>query len=399
MQRMIGRAQDREAAEQPRVLHCITGLEVGGAEWMLCRYLRALGPAARRHRVLSLMRPGPLAAELEPLGVEISSLGLRRSLPGPGALFDLRRLVAEAQPDLLQGWMYHGNLVASAGGALAARRASVIWTIHHSLDDIANEPPLTRSVIRLGARLSRRVDAIAYCARQSARQHARFGFSSLREIVLPNGVDTDEFRPQPDARPRLRALCGFPEPSLVLGHVARAHPMKDPRALVRATALLRARGVAAHAVLIGAGHPEGPARIEARTLGVSEHVTTLGARDDIPALLPGFDVFVLCSAWGEAFSLALTEALASGVPAVATDVGDSAEILGETGAVVPPRDPEALAAAIATLAHMGTEGRRALGLAGRRRMEDNFSLRRYADRMCALQSATLLARTPKAGAA
>mgnify|MGYP006268262395 CR=1 FL=1 len=373
----------------PVVLHCITGLEVGGAEWMLCRYLRALGSEARRHRVLSLMRPGPLAREIESFGVAVDSLGLRRGAVGSGAILRLRRSIAAARPDILQGWMYHGNLAASVGGAIAARRAPVIWGVHHSIDDIGNEPAMTRRVIRLSALLSRRVAAIAYCARISAEQHARLGFSGERATVLQNGVDVSEFRPRPGARDRLRALCGFPAESFVLGHVARAHPMKDASALVRATAALRARGVPAHAVLIGAGHPDGPARAEAVALGVSDHVTALGARSDVPELLSGFDVFVLCSAWGEAFSLALTEALASGVPTVATDVGDSAEIVGADGAVVPARDLDSLVRAIEALAALTREERVAIGLSGRRRMTEELSLERYVERMTELHRTVL----------
>jgi glycosyltransferase involved in cell wall biosynthesis len=285
--------------------------------------------------------------------------------------------------------MYHGNVAAMAGRALAARGTPVIWSIHHTVDDLANEPRMTRAVIGLSARISGRVSAITYCARVSARQHRRLGFACPREEVLPNGVDLDEFRPRPGGRERLRALCGFPEASIVLGHVARAHPMKDAAALIRAIALLRERGLPVHAVLIGAGHPGGAVQAQARALGVSAHVTALGARDDVADLLPGLDVFVLCSAWGEAFSLALTEALASGVPAVVTDVGDSAEIVGDAGKVVPPRDPKALAEAIAALSALEPEARRALGLAARRRMAAQFSLERYARRTEDLYRAVL----------
>jgi glycosyltransferase involved in cell wall biosynthesis len=373
-----------------RVLHCITGLNVGGAEIMLHRLLRELGDRARDHAVLSLLPPGPVGAMIAGLGVPVADAGLGRGVPAPWRLARLRARARAFAPEVIHGWMYHGNLAASFVRAAGAA-APVLWSVHHSLQDPRNESRRTRAILRLSAALSPRIAAISYCSAVAAGQHEAIGFAPARRRILPNGVDTDEFRPDPGARARLAALCGAPPGRLLVGHVARDHPMKDAPALVRAIARLAADGREAHAVFVGAGHGDGSALREARRLGIEGRVSCFEARSDIAALTPGLDVFVLCSAWGEAFSLAAGEALSSGVPVAATDVGDTRLLVGEAGVVTPPRDPEALAAALARLDDLGPEGRRAMGLAGRRRVLGEFSLRGYARRTADLYDEALAA--------
>jgi glycosyltransferase involved in cell wall biosynthesis len=119
------------------------------------------------------------------------------------------------------------------------------------------------------------------------------------------------------------------------------------------------------------------ARQIARELGIVSRISTLGVRSDVRVLMPGFDVLGLTSAWGETFSLAAGEAMASGVAAVVTNVGDCAVLVGDTGMVVPPRDTAALTAALASVLDMSPEARRELGARARRRVMENFSLQQY----------------------
>jgi glycosyltransferase involved in cell wall biosynthesis len=257
----------------------------------------------------------------------------------------------------------------------------VIWNIRHSVHDLALEKRLTRAIIRLCARLSRLPRAIVYNARVSAAQHRALGFAAGRAVVIPNGFDTARFRPRPDAKAWLcRELAIDPALTLV-GMIARNHPMKDPGNLLRAVALLQARGGAAvHLVIVGDGLDHTNAELGAlvRELGLCPRVTLLGERNDVPALVAGFDIAVLPSAWGEGFPNMLGEAMASGVPCVATDVGDSTWVVGAHGLIVPPRQSEALADALARLIGLGADARRQLGLAGRARIVQHFSIQEVA---------------------
>ena len=234
-------------------------------------------------------------------------------------------------------------------------------------------------MLRALAALSGRADAIVYCSAVARAQHQRIGFAASRAVVIPNAVDAEHFRPDAGARERLAALCGIPEGSAIVGTVARVHPMKDHVAMVQAVASLLAAGRDVHAVLIGAGQPDGPARTEAVRLGIADRVACLDARDDVAALVPGLDVYLQSSAWGEAFPLAVAEAMAAGVSCVVTDVGDCGELVGPTGTVVPPRAPAAMAAAVDRWLEVGPEGRAAAGRAARARVADRFSFRGYID--------------------
>jgi glycosyltransferase involved in cell wall biosynthesis len=252
----------------------------------------------------------------------------------------------------------------------------VLWNVRHSVHDLALEKPLTRLIIRLSARLSGLPKAIIYNARVSAAQHARLGFDPSRAVVIPNGFDCAQFRPRPEARPRLRGQLGIDPARAVIGLVARAHPMKDPGNLVRAAASLQARGHAIHLVIVGSGLDQTNRELAelVRECGLGAQVSLLGERTDIPEVVAGFDVAALSSAWGEGFPNVLGEAMACGVPCVATDVGDCGWVIGPHGAIVPPRQSEALADALARLLELEPDARRQLGLAGRARILQQFAL-------------------------
>jgi glycosyltransferase involved in cell wall biosynthesis len=163
----------------------------------------------------------------------------------------------------------------------------------------------------------------------------------------------------------------------VIGTVAREHPMKDPGNLVRAVASLQARGHAVHLVIVGSGLDRTNRELVevVRECGLGAQVSLLGERTDVPALVAGFDVAALSSAWGEGFPNVLGEAMASGVPCVATDVGDCSWVIGPHGVIVPPRRSEALADALGRLLDLGADARHQLGLAGRARILQHFSIR------------------------
>ena len=349
---------------------------------MLQRYLAhasASGRHAHEHHVVSLTAPGPVGAAIEAAGVPVLGLDQRPGRPSALVPARLRRLVRELRPDIVHAWMYHANLTASL--SCWGLGVPVIWGVHHSLEDPARETRATRAVLRASVPLSRRVDAIVYCSSVSRAQHERHGFAAGRALVVPNGTDTAVFRPDDrvarEARARLLDLVGLHGSPVVIGHFARAHPMKNQGALVRATADLVARGHDVHTVIVGENQTRAEAAAEVERLGLDGAVTLLETRDDVAALVPGLDVYALPSAWGEAFPLAVGEAMAAGVACVATNVGDSAWLVGKTGRIVPPGDEAALTAALEEMVLMGRDARSRLGARARERVEENFSLERH----------------------
>jgi glycosyltransferase involved in cell wall biosynthesis len=368
---------------ETRVLHTITGVSMGGAEMMLYRLLARSDRDRFAPTVLALLRPGPIGDRIRAMDVPVLSLGMRQERPLSPAILRLIRIARRVQPTLIQGWMYHGNLTASICALLSRGRLPVIWNVRHSIHDMANETRLTRGFIRLGAALSSSPRAIIYNSQVGASQHEQLGYHATKTVVIPNGFDCQLFRARPEMAERLRHEAGIDRERTIIGMVARNHPQKDVLNLIKATALLARRAIDVHVVIVGVGFDAANAGLAHRIeqAGVAARISLMGQRHDIPDIVAGLDIATLPSAWGEGFPNVLGEAMACGVPCVTTDIGDSAWIVGRTGMVVPPRDPEALAEALGHLVALGHEGRKQLGAAARARVVENFEIgdivRRY----------------------
>ena len=372
-----------------KITHIITGLEAGGAETMLLKLLSGLNAPGESAEVISLAPEGPLAAPVRALGVPVTSLGLKGGL---AALLGLPRLIRELRrsaPDIVQCWMYHANLL----GGLAARvgvSAPVLWGLRQSDLDPALSKRSTIMVAKLGARLSFRLPRKILCVSESAhRVHAALGYDDTRMVVIPNGFDLARFRPDAEARREIRAGLGIGPGDILIGLAARFDPQKDIGNFLAACARLSVPQ--ARFVLCGSGMDRGNGALMAmiERAGLRERVHLLGRRDDMARVTAALDLAVSSSAFGEGFSNTLGEALACGVPAVATDVGDSRLIVGTAGRLVPPRDAAALGAGIEDLIGLGAEGRAALGRQGRERMARDYGLEAIAGRYRAVYTEIL----------
>lgn len=203
------------------------------------------------------------------------------------------------------------------------------------------------------------------------------GYDAGRMVVIPNGYNLSQFRPDPEARAAVRAELGIAPDVPLIGLVARFDPQKDHRNLLQALAILKGRGTAPLCLLVGTGMEEGNQALAAMIgeAGVGDHLHLLGKRTDIPAVMNALDLHVMSSAFGEAFPNVLSEAMACGTPCVSTDVGDAALIVGDTGWIVPPRAPAALADAVeAALAESRSSQWGARQEAARARIEENFGI-------------------------
>jgi glycosyltransferase involved in cell wall biosynthesis len=358
-----------------RVLHLITGLSVGGAEMMLYRLLSRTNRELFDPAVISLLPDGTLQECIEKLGVPVRSMGMRSGLLAPHAA--LRLATRRAQADLIQGWMYHGNLAAQSAGVFRKRRTAVIWNIRQSLHSLDAEKRSTVLCIRAGAQLSHLPRRIVYNSHTSAEHHEAIGYSTKGRTVIPNGFDCERLRPDGQARATVRGELGLSGKTPLIGLVARYHPVKDHATFLAAASILARRDPEPHFVMAGRGVNASNGELVSRVaeLGLGGRVHLLGERSDTARLNAALDVASL-SSLSEAFPNVVGEAMACGVPCVVTDVGDSAQIVGETGIVVPPRDPHALAEGWLRILGMGSQDRRALGAKARRRILDRHSLDR-----------------------
>jgi len=274
--------------------------------------------------------------------------------------------------------MYHADLLGGFLAFLAGCR-NIVWGIHNTTLVPGASRRSTILVARICARLSRIVPRRIICCAENAREvHATQGYDRARMEVVANGYDLAEFRPDPEARRQLRAELGIASDTAVIGFVARYDPMKDHATLLCALSVLQARGQCPLCLLVGTEMDHTNAALVAKiaALDLGEQVRLLGRRSDIPVVMNALDLNVMSSI-AEAFPNVLAEAMACATPCVSTDVGDAATILGATGRVVPTRDPEALADAIADLLteRDGPDWANRCASA-RQRVADHFSIER-----------------------
>lgn len=332
-----------------KVLHFITCLGDGGAQ--SCLAALCVSESNCEHLVVSLSDHGKYGPLLEAKGVSVASVGMKRGRFSLSGLWRMWRLVRRERPHAVQTWMYHADLLGGIVARLSGLR-NVVWGIRHTTLVPGESPRSTIVVAWLCARLSRLVPRRIVCCAEKAREvHAGIGYDPARMVVIPNGYDLSVFSPDVQLGRRLRHELSLSPSEPVIGFVARFDPQKDHDNLLRALAVLHEKGDCPVCLLVGTGLEPGNAALKDRiaTLGLSERVHLLGRRDDIPAVMNALDVHVMSSAFGEAFPNVLAEAMACGTPCVSTDVGDAAAIVGDTGRIVPPRDPHALAAAIAQM--------------------------------------------------
>jgi len=210
--------------------------------------------------------------------------------------------------------------------------------------------------------------------------HEERGYRADRMVFIPNGFDLEDFKPDADARVKLRAGLGIPAAAPVAGLAARFDPQKDHATFFKAARVMVESLPELHLVLCGDGITSENPELAAMMNGFPgpENIHLLGRRTDMKAVYPAWDTAVLSSSYGEAFPLVIGEAMACGIPCVGTDVGDTAELIGETGFIVPPREQGQLAEAVVRVLSLPENERQELGRKARERIVDNFEIRKIA---------------------
>lgn len=352
------------------IVHIISGLGGGGAENMLAQLAPRLAQNGMTQGVISLTGDGVIASRLEADGIPVVRLDFRSVQSRALNFIRLLSHIQSMRPKCLQGWMYHGDLAATAAHMLAPGKKNrrLVWGIRCSNMDIERNGKL----VRWGALLSTIPDAVVANSDVGAYVHTAHGYRPRRLEVISNGVNVDHFRPNSHERARLRRQLGLSDDALVAIHTARVDPMKDHTTLLAATE----RVPSLNLVLVGQGTRE----FLASYPKFGGKVQALGRREDIASLLNVGDIIVSSSAYGEGFSNALAEGMATGLVPVATDVGDAARIVGDTGSLVKPNDPLALAHALNELVRVPRCELQRRGSLARTRIKNEFDINRMIER-------------------
>jgi len=358
-----------------RLVFLIRDLTIGGAERQLVTLAKGLDRSIFEITVLCLYGGGELIRELAKAGVSVISLD--KSGRWDLATFSRRfvTVLRRLQPDILHSFLTAQNLLTLLVRPALPAATRVVWGVRASYVDKRQYDWLAKSTCWLESRVSRFADLIIFNSNAGRNYHLAAGFDGSRMVVIPNGVDTRRFAVDRASGSRLRASWRVPEESLLIGIVGRLDPMKDHQTFLRAAAIMANSRADARFVCIGAGPERYTSDLKtlAGELGLGDRVIWPGLiLHDMPAAYNALDI-CCSSSYGEGTSNAIAEAMACGVPCVVTDVGDSKLIVGETGVLVPPKNPEALSAGWVAMAERLSENLQ-LPHAVRERIELRLSL-------------------------
>ena len=357
------------------VMHIINELNAGGAERILTRIVCHNTINTEQNTpsqiVVSLMDEGVYGADLRDAGVELHCLGMKSNIRDLlGALIRLTRLMRQIKPDVIMSWLYHSDFIATLAAALSGCGTKrLAWNIRCAEMNLEQYGRSTRIVLALLAKISGRPAVVAANSHAGQQHHIKCGYDPQKWAYLPNGFDTDEWHPNPGAKDRLCTELNVDPTKHLIGMVARKDLSKDHATLFEAIRLVRGKGYDVHLVLVGQDTEKLTFADE-----LIPHVSALGLRRDVAQLVPAFDIAVLASSFGEGFPNVIGEAMACGVPTIGNDVGDVADIIGQTGKTVPKRSPDKLAEAIEELLSEDIVDKKNREMASRKRIIEHYSL-------------------------
>jgi len=362
-----------------RVVHLITELDAGGAQTALLRLLEQctrdqvdqVQPRVVCLYVVCLYNEDKIVAQqIRQLGIPVVGLRMHKGWR-VDALWRLYRLIRSQPIDILHCWMFHADIM----GRLVGKIANVPVVIG-SRRSIAIGGARREQLKRWTAMLDDHV--IAVCEMARAAEITRTGAAPEKVTTIYNGIDSMPYNISLERAQQMRQMLGILEDALVVGTVGRLHPVKGYRYLLQAWPAIQQRVPRAKLLIIGDGELRADLEEQAHDLQIAEQLIFTGTRRDIPELLATMDLFILPSLW-EGMPNVILEAMAAGVPVLATEVGGTTEIIVDPayGQLIPPKDPDALAtAAIALL--VDDKRRQQMARAGQQLVKEEFSIQRTA---------------------
>jgi glycosyltransferase involved in cell wall biosynthesis len=355
------------------VLFLIRALPAHGTERQLVELVKRLDSRRFRITVVTFYPGGALESEIDSLDhVQVLSLNKSGRWDIVGFAVRAFRVARRCRPDVIHGYLTLPNLLALFLGKLTG--AKVVWGVRNTYSDLSLQDWLGRLELRVCPWLSSLVDLVIFNSVAARDRHSSLGYRPGRSLTIPNGFDTDTFVSQRDLGTAVRRRCGAVPGDVLIGIIGRLHAQKDHETFFRAAALVAQSHGHLKCLCVGDGDSRYRTRMAriAADLGIAPRVTWAGATHDMAAVYNAIDILVCCST-EEGLPNVVGEAMACGVPCIASDVGDSARLVNGTGLVVPARNAEALGRAVESLV-VDPERRMTLGRAGRRRVLDSYSM-------------------------
>jgi len=370
-----------QAVERPvQWLFLTRSLNCGGSQRQLVELVQSLARRNAPVAVATLYDGGPMHAELRRTSTPVFSLAKQTRWDMVRCLVRLVKLVRGTRPMVLHGYLGTANILAVLA-KMAVPSVRVVWGIRASNMDLRRYGWLDRTLYRLESRLSRFSDLIIVNSERGWEYAVAQGFPAEKMLCIPNGIDTERFKPDAEAGRRFRRRHGIRDDVPLIGLVGRIDPMKGHHTFLAAAASLIAAGGSARFVCVGNGEERLKKElcVQSERLGVAGLVTWLDEHDPIEEAYNGLDLLTSCSSYGEGFSNAIAESMACGCPCAVTDVGDAGRIVGDTGCIVTPDRSDELVAAWRKLLSLSRSDRASLGDAARDRIVRQFGLERLVE--------------------
>ncbi|CAA9891289.1 Glycosyl transferase [Candidatus Methylobacter favarea] len=385
MQDKLKDGEYKDIQDNIRICHVIITLSLlGGAERMLMRLLLAKPESTDKKMVLVLCRAGAWGEELRSAGVSVHELGMESFLDIPRVFFQLKKFISSFQPDIVQTWMYHADFLGGLAAYLSGYK-NIIWGIHRTSLSISDTKS-TLVIMKLCALWSRWVPKKIICVAEAGRlAHVAAGYDASRMLVIPNGFDFSKLSATTEQRNALRKDCNFSDDELIIGCLGRFHQVKGQDNFVKAAAIVARSHKKVKFLMVGKNCDVNNVKLIGwiNEHNLQDYFVLLGEREDVPVCLTAMDVFCMPSRT-EGFPLCLGEAMAMGLPCVATKVGDTAVLAGGTAILAPTQDEQALAQGLLKVIALTKEQRTEMGKQSKEHVIAEFSIDKVCERFNAV---------------
>ena len=356
-----------------RILHVINGLDDGGAEGVLyriCTYDKE-----HEHIVLSMQGLGKYGELLIHQGVEVRELNISTFKTLPYATLKFRKVLKETKPDLIQTWMYHANIFAGVLAKIFCYKKPVVWNIRCTIMKLVESGLTTYILIYLGSILSYFIpDCIIVCGNSVKLDHQGIGYKLSKIKTIENGFDLEYFKPPKKSQ---NINNSFYTKGLIVGVLGRFHPQKNHDLAIKACSIAISKNINLKLYLAGSGMTADESELNKsiRKNRMETFTEFFGALKDVRVFFKEIDVLLLSSKFGEGFPNVLAEAMAYGIPCIATSIGDSKKIIGQTGWVVSNHKPKEIVSAFEEILDMKkNKSWQKMKNSARQRIEQNFSI-------------------------
>ena len=325
-----------------KIVHIISGLKSGGAERSLFNICNSNISDYFIQSVICLGDKAIYGDKLEELGVEVYYLNFKNNNK-LFAFINFKNIIKKISPDIVQGWMTHGNFASVLAYFILSGRPSLFWNIRQTVYKLKHEYILTRFLFLINILLSRLPNGIISNANISIKQLIKFGYKNDSFILIPNGFDTNYWKPDHNLRQIERNKLKFNENDFVLGYVGRYHPMKNIKLLLEAFHKLSQQNSKIKLVIVGQNLNNYNIKEKSSIDMIPQNqISIIDNTEDVKKYYNIFDLLILCSAWGEGFPNVLGEAMSSELCCISTPVGDTPDILEDVGYLVPLDDVDFL---------------------------------------------------------